>query len=335
MKILCIWESVTGVEYHRIIKPLCRAMIDAMTYDDKSLAIDLCAEPSKNGAPDLRLYDLVIFNRWLEKAHTPIMEFMIKNNVSYVIDIDDYWKLDHSHPVRKVYKKHNLSNVIPEAIEKAAGVTVSTPALLEYVKPLNKHVCVIPNALDTTDEQWNKPKEAHEKKRVAFIGGATHKQDLNMIREAVEQVRSLYDVDIMYGGYTKGDLQCEEMCKRLTNFDSKAPLLTMKGLTPNDYGHLYTFPDVCLAPLVKSIFNNCKSDIKLQEALAYNLPIVCSDSEPFAATQGAGVFHVTDDTDSWVRAIGQALDFKGETLKPRSIVDVNKTRLEFYSSCLK
>jgi hypothetical protein len=47
------------------------------------------------------------------------------------------------------------------------------------------------------------------------------------------------------------------------------------------YGQSYALFDFCIAPLREDNFNQYKSELKIVEAAAYQLPIICSDVKPY------------------------------------------------------
>src|SRR5689334_23173181 len=131
MKILALMNNPSGVDYHRIIKPLTRIHFDHGIEVFKAQNID------KDGVPELKEYDLVIFNRFLYKRHYDILEYMAKHQIPYIVDIDDWWKLPKYHPAFEFYRTNKVPAAIQDAIRYASGVTTSTEELAKYIRPLN------------------------------------------------------------------------------------------------------------------------------------------------------------------------------------------------------
>lgn len=316
-----MWDNASGVEYHRIIKPLQRLFVEDMLGANE-LEIVKAANISKAGVPDLRDFDLVVFNRDLGIYNEPITQYLAKEKIPFVLDVDDYWKLPKFHPAYDHYKK-GLGKRIVENLRYADGVTCSTEYLAQFVRPLNKNVCVLPNALDETHEQWNQPKVSSDKFRVGYLGGATHANDALIIGDAMKEIGE--GIEFFYCGFTETP-ESRSMLKRL----GATPV---EAKTPEEYGKMFASLDLVLAPLENSTYNNCKSDIKVQEAQAYGIPIICSDVPPYQEHQfSLGVTLVNNDPESWRQAI---LDAKGQETAPmRSLVEVNRKRLEFYKSCV-
>jgi hypothetical protein len=78
---------------------------------------------------------------------------------------------------------------------------------------------------------------------------------------------------------------------------------------PSKYGKMYSEIDICLAPLTHDKFNRYKSELKIVEAAAYNLPILCSRVEPYTNHKSnLGVFFV--DNNDWVTPLERLIKSK-------------------------
>ena len=283
----------------------------------------------EQGMPELKEYDLIVFNRWLYEYTYPILEYLAKHNIPYVIDIDDYWKLPKSHPLAPQYKKNNIEKATVDAIRYANGVTTTCEALAAKIRPINTKVKIIANALDTTDEQWNWEKKTSDKYRFGYAAGLTHANDAQLIGEAISQILAKYNnAEFWYIGYDNNEY-CRSILKRLNNNDKVMKINARNGLAPNLYGRLFSELDCIVAPLEDTIWNSYKSDIKIQEAKAYQLPVIASNVHAY--NECDGVLLVDNSVDAWVSAMSLCLEKNLEGYgNCRSIEDENKKRLEFY-----
>ncbi len=328
MKILALMNQPSGVDYHRIIKPLTRLHIDT------GIEVFKAQNINKDGCPPLQDYDLVVFNRYLYSQHDNIIAYMAKYNIPYVIDIDDYWKLPKHHPAFGFYRNNKVPKAIEEAIRYASGVTVSTEILASYVRAINPRIKILPNALDTTDEQWNQPRDEGEKVRVGWLAGATHHNDAMLIGEAISQAMREVDFEFIYCGYSKTGLN-DSILYRLNNGENKMKIMCMNGMSPDQYGKMLSKLDIVVAPLEDTKYNNCKSDIKIQEAGAYGLPILCSNVLPYSEhVNTPGVYLVDNWAESLVDAVKKVNELMPCTFS-NDIEEINKKRLEFYEQCTK
>src|SRR5260221_6329796 len=101
-------------------------------------------------------------------------------NIPFLTEIDDYI---HETPVDfecfDSYKPGNkYRQVVEEQLKSLDGVIVSTPYLKEAYSEFNKHIYIVPNAINF--DQWNKfeRKQFKNHVRIGWAGGASHKADL-------------------------------------------------------------------------------------------------------------------------------------------------------------
>ncbi len=324
MKILCLWEKPSGVEYHRIIKPMQRVHID-----NPEIEVFFKSDYLTEGLPEFKEFDLVIFNRWLYDYTYPVLEYLAKNNIPYIVDIDDYWKIPKHHPMKDIYRKSNIGKITEDIIRYANGVTTTCEPLAAKIRAVNPKVKIIPNALDTTDEQWNWQRSTSDKFRFGYVAGFTHYNDAQLIGEAISEVLSKNDnAEFWYVGYDNNEY-CRSILKRLNNNESVMKINARGGDNPDKYGRMFADLDCIIAPLEDTFNNNCKSDIKVQEAKAYGLPIIASDVLPYNDCDG--VLLVPNTTHDWAAAMQMVLDkrLQGDT-NCRSIEDMNAKRIEFF-----
>ncbi len=136
MKILALWEGMGGVEYHRLYSPLKYLQIN---HSDK-VDVEICTEINEKGLPDLRGYDLVLFNRYIGARHYDVLVHLAKYNIPYIIDIDDYWVLPRFHHAYRWWKSNQIKAAITDAITYAHAVTTTTPLLADKIRAYNKNV---------------------------------------------------------------------------------------------------------------------------------------------------------------------------------------------------
>lgn len=148
-------------------------------------------------------------------------------------------------------------------VEAADIVTVSSPALAERYRALNRNVVVLPQVIPDGMCDW--PRPAEDRPLTVGWAGSMHKrQDWPGIAEALQQfARIQTDVRFrMFGGdYTRGLLagRCE----------------FVPFTDPLTYWRSLAF-DIGIAPLVDTRFNRAKTTTKLLEYGAAGIPTVAS-----------------------------------------------------------
>ncbi len=295
MRILALADGMNGVVYHRIYTPLMRLQLDEYATIDIAQDSD-----TMMNLVDFKNYDLVVFNRWLGKHHYDILKKIAQAKTPYIVDVDDYWVLPKFNPAYWAYR-NGIKNAIKDALHYADGVTCTTPQLLEQVKQYNKNAIVLPNCLDYEHEQWKHSRVANDKDKVGWVGGITHHEDLKLIVDDITRLGEEGLIDFYLCGYTPSDIW-DSICSMFKG----DWFHVVRGTSANAYGEVYKHFDVAIAPLQATKFNSCKSELKILEASAYDLPIVVSACEPYLnhIDNGGVIFSKNDE---WYDSIKQAL----------------------------
>lgn len=161
-------------------------------------------------------------------------------------------------------------------LTKADIVTVTTVRLAETIKPLNKNVVVIPNAINfNIFPKLDIVKD--DKIRLLWSGGSSHYIDMYNVKADLEKLMKeypnlhLYIIGNPFEGITK-DMDQERVHK--------------DGWITTD-GHGYRLAslnaDIAFCPLEDNEFNKNKSSIKYYEVSALGIPCVCKNMLPYLA----------------------------------------------------
>lgn len=206
-----------------------------------------------------------VFNRICNEGEE-MLRALKARGTKIICDVDDYWFLDPDHYLSGVYKTSGMSNRIIASIEIADYVTVTTPLMASKVKPFNKNVVVIPNALPFDKDQFTKSEDKESGTFFVYVGGASHRHDIRLLD-------GLYQ-NVTFAGADTG--------KEWSRIKSMAPEASYKNeLSTGDYMRAYDGHKAALAPLVDNVFNACKSNLKMLEAGAKGLPLIASPHSPY------------------------------------------------------
>lgn len=248
--------------------------------------------------------DLVViqrdFSRFIDQ-YAQLINLAATYDKPIVFEIDDLlWELPPEHPDHS--SGHYASALLPMwlAALHADAVTVASPGLAEYVRPLNPQVWVLPNYLNERIWSFREPGESQSTvTRIGYAGGDSHAPDLQMIAPILLDIleRNVGKVSLHVWGF--------EPPPGLAGH----PFVTWEALQPGDYAHYaavlgkQTF-DIALAPLRPSHFNRSKSAIKFFEYAALGVPCICSAASPYAAVVENGVTGFLADTPAqWQHAL--------------------------------
>jgi len=211
----------------------------------------------------------------------------IPNKAPLIYEIDDLligipeWNFAHEYYV------HN-EKYVKEMMKIADGVTCSTQPLADIYSEFNKNVVVIPNHLpkfiwgdiypkhNYYDEKhksrifWGGSQNHFALKKMVdegLTGGDFGKELMNFIRKTTDKY------EWVFMGAMPEELK--NLSKNKIKFVPWAPVFnypqTMKAIEP----------DICIAPLDKGVFNDCKSNIKSLEFTACGAPGVYSNVYPY------------------------------------------------------
>lgn len=274
----------------------------------------------KNPTPVQLLWaDLVIMQEMGSFPSLNIMDFMIKNKIPFVAEIDDF--LHHVSP-------HNLHGYpawnpgtlfvhrAMNLVTRAAALTVSTNQLAREYFPYNQNIYVVPNYLDK--EKWDNPiiRRNDGKVRIGWAGGNAHADDLKMITAVLERIVRESKGKILFEtmGMTRQELVGVFTMK---SFGDVCPSCGYEGELHHYPGeNIKEYPlilaskgwDLAVAPVIDNSFGNCKSDLKIKEYSAIGYPMVVSPVVPYreAAKNGAKLVFA-EGFDEWYNKIRELI----------------------------
>jgi glycosyltransferase involved in cell wall biosynthesis len=158
-----------------------------------------------------------------------------------------------------------------QLLATADWVICSTAPLEAYLKRFNEHTVVIPNMIDPKDWNPGRKRPKNKKVKIGWVFSQTHVPDLPVINEAL--------CDIMEEFKDEAEFEMLGGEKHIFGFDYEAP----KGCAFVDYPKRLEELnwDISIGPLTKSIFNDCKSNIKWLEATMAGAAFIGSKVYPY------------------------------------------------------
>lgn len=288
MKIISFVNNNSGPAYHRIITPLL-LMPDVDVY----ITNNLLEEHFNKGC------DLFIYNRILPDHAMPmIAKLKAKHGFKICVDVDDYWELDPHHILYKIYQEENFASQQLQHIVAADIVTTTHDRLAAEIKPYNKNVFILPNAIPKAG-QFDIEKEHSQLTRLFWQGSITHREDIALLQRPIECLGSIAGkIKMVMAGFMEGEPEWNVMTSDYTA-KYKHQYHILPGCHVNEYYNHYKHADVCLIPLINSPFNRLKSNLKILEAANLGLPCIVSDVHPY---KGLPVLYARNSSD-WVRHI--------------------------------
>lgn len=328
MRILAVTQKHSGVGYHRIMMPLTYLKKDYCLITDQ-----LNDEVLEKG------FDILVVNRMLNGIlPEQLVEWRNKYNFKLVVDNDDFWNLDVTHPLYYRYQINNIPELIKGYIQIADLCTCTHERLADEIFNYNVDVHILPNALPYGEEQFLDKKIPSDKVRFFWSGSDTHQEDLKILREPIKRFNQLNPKMVM-AGYVENDIW-----NNMAFYFSAGRKLDTQIYRYNEvinYMSAYGDSDISLIPLKDTYFNSMKSNLKVLETAAKKNPAIVSFVNPYldlpvlyVKVQSDWFKHARSlVNDSDLReALGQELyDFCN---KHYNLHLINSKRLDIYSKLL-
>jgi glycosyltransferase involved in cell wall biosynthesis len=186
----------------------------------------------------------------------------------------------------------NARTRLKYALARCDRMVVSTDFLAESYRHLIKDIRVVPNRLEK--EIWlplQSHKRTSKKPRIGWAGGRTHQDDLQLLKEVIEQTRG--EADWIFFGMCPDEIRpllCEyHPYTTLAEYPSRLAALNL---------------DIAVAPLAQTPFNQAKSNLRLLEYGILGIPVVCTDIDPY---RGSPACCVDNTKKAWTTALRQRI----------------------------
>ena len=257
--------------------------------------------------------DVVIVQRVAvdsERDAESLITKLDKSKIPLIIDTDDgFSSLSESHPQKDYYSR--LDMVLRQLMDGAKNVVFSTESLKdEYDDISDDKKCVIENTLD--ERLWlnyRASKSEVERKRTAdlnilYMGTATHDNDFLEVYGALKSlVEQGYQIKLTVIGAVSSRFN--------ENWIEFVSAPTGQERYPRFARWLREFSsfDLGIAPLNDNDFNRMKSDIKVLDYAAINIPTLCSNVPAYEALIKEEVcFWANNTAEDWEAALKELIE---------------------------
>ena len=181
-------DNIGGVGFYRSTQP--HIKLAELYPDDFDVVIDM--NPNYRDLEAMKKFDLVHIHKGLVgdmEGLKNFLSFAKENNITTVMDIDDYWDLGMHHPQAASQRTYNLDKLITDNLRLFDYVTTTTPLFAEKISKYNKNVFVLPNAIDPEDDRFKINKEPSKFLRVGLIMGSTHEYDMALLNNISNKLK--------------------------------------------------------------------------------------------------------------------------------------------------
>jgi hypothetical protein len=286
---------------------------------------------------DYQTAEVIVFNRL---AHEPPERFFAnqrKFGFKYVVDVDDYWHLYPHHYIYANWQKARFTEKIEAFIKGANIVTTTHAALAIKIRPLNKNVVIIPNALPFDQDQFSAARTEAGQTRFIYAGGSSHLHDFEQVAPAI---RATKGIKFTLAGIEAND-QWNKMQALLQGYNYVRHSFKPIG----GYMQVYNNSDVALGPLQGNVFNSLKSNLKMLEAGCKNMAFIASKVHPYLNDLDKRYVMYAETEAEWRELIGECIKDPaltreaglqlGEHVREHyDLIKVNEIRRQVYESLL-
>ena len=226
-----------------------------------------------------------------------------QKDLHIVFEIDDLlWAIDETNPNKKAFAPDILQR-LKKVISMADSAVVSTPVLADHVhKSLGvPHSSIkivrnnLPQAFVTAAlaARDNRPARTSPKPRVGWAGGISHAGDLALLTDIVNGTSDYIQwvfLGALPGGVSQANVEFHPPVP-YSHYPTKLAMLDL---------------DIAVAPLADTLFNSCKSDLRILEFAACGYPIIASDCPAFSDVPDSVV--KVKNPEDWLSAISDLLN---------------------------
>lgn len=181
IKVLCVPSDEGGCGLHRSLVP--HIKLDELYSDKFDVTIEY--HPDWSDLNMVRQYDIIHFHKGLfpdMEAFRNALAYCKENNITTVMDVDDYWEVGQFHPLYHLNKMNNSAQLIRENLSLVDYVTTTTDIFANRLRKYNKNVKVFVNALDPEEMENMKVEKKSDKIRIGYVMGSSHEHDMELVR---------------------------------------------------------------------------------------------------------------------------------------------------------
>jgi len=252
-------------------------------------------------------YDVVLFDRPTDFSTLAYLRGFVQNSPTcrLVVDFDDdFTQVPRGNPAYRDFRPGKEAYEAGLAsLRTAEAVSVSTDHLTTITEPLTHFCRTLPNMIDFAD--WpqgpiNPERAADPAVRILYSGASGHYADLDEVSEAVTKLINDPPTPLRLFVVGSAPVWLHDLARK---FPSRVIVLPWHPFHDYPTSMAWGVFDFAIAPLTDCEFNYAKSDIKILEAGALGIPIVCSNIGPYRDPPLDAVFRTENTTEAWYEAL--------------------------------
>lgn len=180
-------DNMGGVGFYRSSQP--HQHLVELFPDDFEVIYNM--NPNWNDLVWFEQFDIIHIHKGLfqdMEGFIRALRYFRENKITTVMDIDDHWKLDYRHPMFHSQKQYHFDEIVKNNFKEFDYVTTTTQLFANVIKPFNKNVEILPNAINPNDERFQITKNYSNKLRIGLVMGSSHEYDMEIIGKITNQL---------------------------------------------------------------------------------------------------------------------------------------------------
>ena len=253
--------------------------------------------------------DAVVLKLFMHKDAVKYIEKAKSYGQTVIIDTDDHFEklpednlaFETTDPEKN--PTNNRDHLIA-TYSVSDGIIASTKFLEERMKLYNNNVYRVQNSLDPKtfiyrmDFAGNKP-------TIGWVGIMMWRvEDLRMVGAPVRTMIGSHGLKFHHTGIM---LNKPDWAAEVLGIDPKN-MTKYTGARPEYYANVFAPIDIGIVPLIKSEFNEAKSNLKGLEYALSGIPFISSDTQEYRDLAELGAGRVAKSNKDWVKHFKRLLD---------------------------
>jgi glycosyltransferase involved in cell wall biosynthesis len=293
IKILFFTKDKGGVNYFRIETPAIQLKNDYSDEFDITVKTDIKGNSMDTIFDEFKNYDIIQYHRTLlsnKVTNLELIKRLKEVGVKLIVDIDDYWVLDKTHPLYSYSIETELASITIQNVTNADYVTTTTEHLKKELQKYNKNVFVVYNSVnpDLQPQFKNNNNFNRDIVNITYLGGSSHFYDVKLLEGVVNILNSDISVKnkfkIILGGFDITGTTSErtlnpEFVKAmqvLKLYDNK--LISFLKATNGDLTKIKNLPQEIIKTFNGKVFITNKRDIRPNESVYYKYEQILTDN---------------------------------------------------------
>ena len=252
--------------------------------------------------------DLIIINRQYTPQIIETIKYAKQLGKKIVFEIDDNWmQLNDDNPAAKGIKDNKIIfDGMKEVCRLSDAITVTNEPLKKAMMEFSGHtkIHILENHICDYYFKYHAGQQKKTEGRINLFwaGAQNHLGSIKVLQEPLEILFKKYDnIDF----FMVGTNYVEQF-----PFIKRARMFWVPWTDIESYPPAFTWGDIALAPLCEDKgFYQCKSNIRIQEASWFGMPVVASDIYEYGKSIEHGkTGYLAKNSSEWVKHLSNLIE---------------------------